>query len=214
MRILKNSLARIVTATALTAATVGLIGSPAQAFPPVTPKIVSPAGPSSTGSTPTGTQCGAPVGTPGSITALSFGKRDWPLTGGLHMDTSNGRVDRNTGTVDATVHLYNSYWGMGYTGSVLMVLRDNCGGMIGVTKPGQWGVDAKAWFWNTNERRVHYTASVDKRIANRVASVEVIHNRETGGEAIKLYRQAREKACEKLPSIITDLVGCPIPELR
>lgn len=52
-----------------------------------------------------------PVGTPGSIPALSFGKRDWPLTGGLHMDTYNGSFSRNNGTASAVTHLYHSYWG-------------------------------------------------------------------------------------------------------
>lgn len=156
--------------------------------------------------------CNDPVGTPGSIPSLSFAKRDWPLTGGLHMNTYNGNVGRNNGVVDATTHIYNSYWGMGYTGSMMVVLRNTCGELIGVTKPSQWGVDAKSWFWNSNERREHSSTTIPAAVANRVASAEVIHNRVAGTNAKDQYNYLRDLACATL--LDSKLVTiCPFPRL-
>ncbi|MGI8947000.1 MAG: hypothetical protein ACR2FV_03295 [Ornithinimicrobium sp.] len=139
--------------------------------------------------------CNRQLGTPGSIPSLGFGKRSWPLTGGLHMNTYNGTVARNTGTVSATTHLYNSYWGMGYTGAVTVVLKNSCNEPIGVTTPAQYGVDAKAWFWNQNERWEYHSDNLGADITSRTASVEVIHNRVTGANAIENYRRLRSIAC-------------------
>lgn len=156
--------------------------------------------------------CNDPVGTPGSISALTFGKRDWPLTGGLHMDTYDGYFGRNNGVVDATTHLYNSYWGMGYTGSMMVTMRNTCGELIGVTTPAQWGVDAKSWFWNANERWEHSTRSVPTDVANRVASVQVIHNRVAGTDAKANYNYLRDIACQTWDKYKPG-VPCPLPRL-
>ena len=200
MSILKSSLSRIAVAAAVGLGMLGLSGAQAAAVPTT---LLAPAA----------TQCGTPVGTPGYIQALSFHKRSWPLTGGLHMDSA-GTFDRNTGTVSAVVHLYNSYLATGYTGTTTILMRDKCGGLVGVTKPGKWGVEAKAWFWNANERRVVWTASIDPRLANRVASVEVVHDRFTTGENMKVaYNITREAACLYIRTQIPILPGCPIPTL-
>lgn len=157
--------------------------------------------------------CTDPVGTPGSIPALGFAKRDWPLTGGLHMNTYNGAVNRNTGGVDATTHLYNSYWGMGYTGSVLVLLRNGCGDLIGVTQPRKWGVEAKAWFWNANERYEHWQSPMPLDVTVRTASAQVVHNRSTSSrDHIATYNYYRDIACKFWDSYAPNK-SCPLPRL-
>lgn len=127
---------------------------------------------------------------------VNFNKRSWPLTGGLHMDTYEGTVDRSSGQVSATTHIYNSYWGMGYTGSTTVILRNSCGATIGVTQPAKWGVDAKTWFWSGNERYEHHSQSINSAITRRVASVQVVHNRVTGTAEYKArYNLIRDIAC-------------------
>lgn len=128
--------------------------------------------------------------------SVRFSKRSWPLTGGLHMDTYNGTVSRSSGLVSGTTHLYNSYWGMGYTGSTMVVLRNSCGEVIGVTQPARWGVDAKAWFWNGNERYEYHGQPISSTITRRVASAEVIHNRVTGTDYKARYNYLRDLACQ------------------
>ncbi|NLE96629.1 MAG: hypothetical protein GX596_01385 [Propionibacterium sp.] len=204
---LKTRLTRLAIAAALGLSMLGMNTSATAAPPPRVPAPLPAPGPVTDNSPIT---CGAPVN---SSQNLSFQKRSWPLTGGLNMNT-NGRVTRNSGMVDATVHIYNSYWGTGYTGSVMLLLRDNCGGLIGVTEPARWGVEAKAWFWNANERHEHYVARVDQRITSRVASVEVIHNRYTTGENMKAsYNAARDIACINILKLINGTDICPIPQL-
>ncbi len=152
--------------------------------------------------------CNRVVGTVGSIPSLGFSKRDWPLTGGLHMSTYNGSFGRNSGVVDGTTHIYNSYWGMGYTGSVMLLARNSCGELIGVTKPQQWGVDAKTWFWNANERRAHWSTTLPVDVASRTASVEVVHDRVTGGDPFYRYNLARDQACRVWAGLGKT---CPLP---
>lgn len=152
-----------------------------------------------------------PVGTPGSIPALSFSQRNWPLTGGLHMNTYNGFMSRNNGTVTATTHLYNSYWGMGYTGQVMVKMFNGCNDLIGVTKPKTYGVDAKTWFWNANERYESWAETMDPAIANRVARVEVVHNRVTTSP-YEIYNRHRDTACAFWPMIDSSR-ACPLPRL-
>lgn len=154
--------------------------------------------------------CSDPVGTPGTISALSFGKRDWPLTGGLHMNTYNGSFSRNTGTASAVTHLYNSYWGMGYSGQTFLKLYNGCGDLIGVTAPKTYGVEAKAWFWNANERRESWSDTVPAAIANRVTRVEVVHNRVTG-DWYQTYNQLRDVACGFWPMVSGGSTPCPLP---
>lgn len=207
MSILKTYFSRLAIAAALGVSMLGLSISATAAPPPRPP--VSPIVPPAPGN-PGDIPCGPVVN---ASQNLAFHKRDWPLTGGLHMDTK-GTVNRSTGKVDATVHIYNSYYGTGYTGSMMMLLRDRCGTLIGVTQPDKWGVEAKLWFWNANERRELYVANIDQRITSRVASVEVIHNRYTTGENMKAaYNVARDIACSNLLKFITGSDKCVIPEL-
>lgn len=138
---------------------------------------------------------------------VPFSKRSWPLTGGLHMDTYNGTVNRSAGTVTSTNHIYNSYWGTGYTGSTMVVMRNSCGEVIGVTQPARWGVDAKAWFWNANERYEYDSQKVNSAITRRTASVEVIHNRVTGTDYKARYNSLRDLACQ------TYQPACTLPRL-
>lgn len=116
------------------------------------------------------------------------------------MDTYNGTVAHNPGTVSATTHTYNSYWGTGYTGAVTVVLKNSCNEPIGVTTPAQWGVDAKTWFWNQNERREYHSDYLGPDITSRRASIEVIHNRVTGPNAAENYRRLRLIACTVFPA--------------
>lgn len=171
------------------------------------------AGPTATASAATDVDlsCNRVVGTVGSIPSLTFSKRTWPLTGGLHMDTYEGYFGRNNGVVDATTHLYNSYWGMGYTGQVLVVARNSCGELIGVTQPQSWGVDAKTWFWNANERWEHWNTGLPVDVASRTASVEVIHNRVTG-DPFNRYRSLRDQACA-VWDVYQPGTICPLPKL-
>lgn len=206
MSILKTRLAKvIVAAVVIGATTLGLSGTGANAL--ARDPLPSGVG-QSTSCTP------GPIGTPGSIPALSFSKRSWPLTGGLHMNTS-GAIDRNTGNVVAEVHLYNSYWAMGYTGGTMLVMKDRCGNPIWVTQPKQWGVDAKVWAWSMNERTEVYSVQVPDYIANRVASVAVTHSRVTSDTMINLYRGARSAACVYI-NVNFPLLGgwCPLPMFR
>lgn len=176
MRSTRFTLTRVATAIAFSAVALAVAVPTAGALPidPLPPSP-SPTTPAPTPPAPDPT-CGTPVGTPGAISALSFGKRNWPLSGGLHMDTQ-ATINRNNGAVSGTVHLYNSYWGMGYTGAVKVVLRDRCGNTIATTTSRQWNVDAKALPWGTSERWVAYNASVSPSVANRVASAEAVHTR-------------------------------------
>ena len=206
MRFLKTRLTRFALAVVLSASALAMTAPAANALP-------RPSDPLPGSTSTSSTACLDPVGTPGYIPALQFRERNWPLTGGLHMDTS-GSVNRNTGLVTAQVHLYNSYWGMGYTGGTLMVLYDKCGGTIGVTKPAQWGVDAKLWAWSMNERKALYSADVPVWIANRVASVRVINTRVTGDAMINLYREIRGIACGVLVKVPFMGGHCPLPEFR
>lgn len=170
-----------------------------------TPASARPAE-TSVGTTST-TDCNRDLGT----SALKFRKRSWPLNGGLHMDTYNGTVGRTTGSVAATTHLYNSYWGTGYTGSTMIVLYNSCDEPIGVTTPQRWGVDAKAWFWNTNERYEWHSQQLPTTITRKAARVEVIHNRVSGGNDYTKYNKIRDAAC----SVVKPLFGgyCPLPPL-
>ncbi|MBA4085252.1 hypothetical protein [Janibacter terrae] len=172
-----------------TAASVVALGAATAA-----PVSARPAGTSSAGSSASTTSdwCNRDLGA-GSV---SFSKRSWPLTGGLHMDTYNGTVSRSQGLVSGTTHLYNSYWGMGYTGSTMVVLRNSCGEVIGVTPPARWGVDAKTWFWNGNERYEYHGQPISSTITSRVASAEVIHNRVTGTDYKARYNTIRDLACQ------------------
>ncbi|MDF1489607.1 hypothetical protein [Tessaracoccus caeni] len=215
MSTVKSTLTRLALVAALSASMLAG-GTSAEALPGdgrgSLPEPVRRSASVATPATAAASSCSSQVGTPGNIYAKSFAKRDWALTGGLHMDT-RGTLDRNTGVVGATVHIYNSYWGTGYTGTVMLVLRDNCGGVIGVTEPKKWGVEAKAWFWNANERREHYSAQVAPEIASRVASVEVIHNRYSNDAHLRAaYNALRDIGCAKLENLLGGT--CPIPELK
>lgn len=161
------------------------------------------------GSTTTATDCNRDLGT----TALRYNKRSWPLTGGLHMDTYNGTVGRSNGSVAGTTHLYNSYWGTGYTGSTMVVLYNSCNEPIGVTTPLRWGVDAKAWFWNTNERYEWHQQHLSPTITKKAARAEVIHNRVTGGNDYTKYNIIRDAACQVLKATPFGLTTCPLPRL-
>lgn len=124
---------------------------------------------------------------------VNFNKRTWPVAGGLHMDTYDGKVSRSTGTVSGTTHLSNSYWGTGYHGALLVKLYNSCDELIGVTQPLKWGVDAKAWFWNRYERTEPHTQTLPSTITNRVARAEVQHYQVTGYSWI--YQTLRGIAC-------------------
>lgn len=157
--------------------------------------VVAPATMTSAVATSTSSaSCNRVVGTPGSIDSLPLSQRNWPLTGGLHMSTT-GNVARNSGVIDGRTHLYNSYWGMGYTGETVVLLRNSCRELIGVTDAQTWGVDAKAWFWNANERHMRWHAEVSPMIAQRVAYAEVVHNRVTGADGAARQEEWRRAAC-------------------
>ena len=143
--------------------------------------------------------------------ALTFSKRSWPVTGRLHMDTYSGTIGRTNGSVAATTRIYNSYWGQGYTGSTMVILYNSCNEVIGVTPPLKWGVDAKAWFWNSNERIEPHLQTLPTDITRATARVEVVHSRVTGTD-YKKYNIMRDAACQIWP-IVGGPIPCPLPKL-
>lgn len=133
-----------------------------------------------------------------------FSQRTWPVTGGLHMQT-DGAVERGTGSVRAKTRLYNSYWGMGYTGATMITLYNSCDQVIAVTKPVTYGVDAKAWFWNNNDRTETHTQTFPKEVTRKTARVEVLHTRYTSDDRTK-YNILRDAACQ-----VWDAFPIPLP---
>jgi hypothetical protein len=151
-----------------------------------------------------------PVGTSGSIPALTVTQRNWPLVEGLHMQTT-ATVNRNDGGVTATTRTYNSYWGIGYTGGVLVVLKNGCGDPIGVTEPVTFGVAAKAEFWAPHDRVDFWTKPMTDLITERAVSAEIVHVRAYNGRTlIDVYRSLRDSACYVLANTnVTQ--NCPLP---
>jgi hypothetical protein len=161
---------------------------------------------------PTGELCPDPDAQRNDLPALVGRQRDWPLTGGLHMD-STIRVSRNVGLVNAEpTHIYNSYWGMGYHGDVMVILKNRCGDVIGVTRPESFGVEAKAWFWNKNQRHEYWQQSIDTAITKRTRSIQILHSRGGTGDLLTRYRQLRTTACKAWEYYMAGQ-KCPLPEL-
>ena len=155
--------------------------------------------------------CSDPVGTPGNIPALTVSRRDYPLTGGLYMDT-NATVSRNTGGVDATTHTFNTYWGIGYTGGVLVVLKNGCGDPIGVTEPVKFGVAAKSEFWAPHDRIDFWTKPMPAAIAQRAVTAEIVHVRAYNGRTlVDVYRGLRDSACYVLKTTGVNTGDCWLP---
>lgn len=139
--------------------------------------------------------CSDPVGTSPNMPALRITQRNWPLTGGLHMQT-DATVNRNFGGVSATTHTYNSYWGIGYTGGVLVILRNGCGDVIGVTEPVKFGVAAKSEFWAPHDRRDYWTRGMPQVVTERTASAEILHMRSSSDRSLAdKYNEAAAEAC-------------------
>jgi len=152
-----------------------------------------------------------PVGTAGSIPALTVSKRNWPLVEGLHMDTT-ATVNRNAGGVAATTHTYNSYWGIGYTGGVLVVLKNGCGDPIGVTEPVKFGVAAKSEFWAPHDRIDFWTKPMPAAIAQRAVTAEIVHVRAYNGRTlVDVYRGLRDSACYVLKTTGVNTGDCWLP---
>ncbi len=185
--------------------------SPNTTVPADEPETQPASPPAPTPEPPAEPKCSDPVpGAPGDVPALTFNQRNWPLTGGLHMNT-DGSINRNTGGVEGTTHIYNSYWALGYSGMVLVKLYNGCGDLIGVTPPHRYGVDAKGLFVKTNERTVAWSETIDPAIAARVNSAEVVHSRVTvDGDEFKSYRVVRDLACKYYEA---QMQPCKLPEL-
>ena len=167
--------------------------------------------PVATASSASAAVCSDPVGTPGNMPALTTSRHDWPLTGGLHMHT-DVTVSRNTGGVDATTHTYNSYWGIGYTGGALVLMRNGCGDLIGVTQPVQFGVAAKGEFWSINDRHDFWQRPLPAEVAQRAASIEVVHSRTSNSrDMYDKYNEFRDAACRVWEA--TTNTPCKLPRL-
>jgi opacity protein-like surface antigen len=155
--------------------------------------------------------CSDPVGTPGDIPALTVSRRDYPLTGGLYMQT-NATVSRNTGGVDATTHTFNTYWGIGYTGGALIVLRNGCGDLIGVTQPVQFGVAAKGEFWSINDRYDFWQKPLPAEVTQYAASAEIVHSRVSNSrDMYDKYNEFRDRACQVWDATVG--TPCKLPRL-
>lgn len=79
-----------------------------------------------------------------------------------------------------------------------------------MTTPNTYGVDAKSWWWNANERRESWSGNVPEVVANRVTRVEVVHNRVTG-DWYQAYNQVRDIACTIWPKLPVGDKPCPFP---
>jgi hypothetical protein len=155
-----------------------------------------------------------PVGTSGSIPALTFSQRNSPVSSGtgLHM-TTTGQVNRNDGGVSATTQTTNTYWGIGYTGGVLLVLKDGCNDPIGVTQPLKFGVAAKGEFWSIADRRDFWAQPMPDAITERAVSVEVVHARVANDRTmIDKYNEVQAIACNAWTQIKPGTT-CPFPRL-
>ena len=106
------------------------------------------------------------------------------------------RVSRNVEVISGEpTRLYNSYWGMGYTGTTLVVMYNRCGDVIGVTQPESHGVEAKAWFWNANDRRIYWSQQFEPELTRRTRSIQIIHGRGSKGDFVDRYNYYRDIGC-------------------
>lgn len=160
--------------------------------------------------------CSDPVGVSGDIPALNFHQRNSPVSSGtgLHM-TTQGQVDRNDGGVSATTQTSNTSWGIGYTGGVLVVLKNGCGDPIGITQPLKVGVAAEGEFWSVSDRRDFWAQPMPDAITERTVSVEVIHSRVAHDRTlIAKYNQLQPTICRAWDAIARPApMACPFPVL-
>jgi hypothetical protein len=127
--------------------------------------------------------------------------------------TTSGQVNRNDGGVSATTQTTNTYWGIGYTGGVLVVLKNGCGDPIGVTQPLKFGVAAKAEFWSISDRRDYWAQPMPDAITERAVSVEVVHSRVANDRTmIDKYNDFQAQACNAWTGIKPGTT-CPFPRL-
>lgn len=198
MSTVKSTLTRLALAAALGASML-TAGVSAQAVPHDGPIIVQPPIGGGGGTVP---RCQSALA-PSTDLPFNTGLRD--VGDRLHMQTI-GTVKRSTGHVDSSVSLVNTDWFFGRTGTAMIVLRDNCNKVIGVTKPGKWGVDA----FGVRSRTVTYNSTVDPRIAQRVASVSVLQKRHQGDRQMwDEYNAVRNQACANLMPLIGGY-HCPV----
>jgi len=158
--------------------------------------------------------CSDPVGASGDMQALAYSQRNSPVSSGtgLHM-TTTGQVNRNDGGVSATTQTTNTYWGIGYTGGVLVVLKNGCGDPIGVTQPLKFGVAAKGEFWSIADRRDYWAQPMPDAVTERTVSVEVVHSRVANDRTmIDKYNEFQAVACNAWPAIRPG-TPCPFPRL-
>jgi hypothetical protein len=79
-----------------------------------------------------------------------------------------------TGQIDVVTHTWTTSWGLGFTGGVYALLRDQNGTVIGATHLHTFGVDAKSIFWGRSSRYDYWTESVDPRVAAATTSIQII----------------------------------------
>ena len=165
--------------------TVALAGSPATALPCAD---CEPGGGGDGGG-------GVPAPPPPSLPALTAYERTDFGNSGLHMETW-ARVSRNVGLVTGEpTHTWNTWLGVGYHGSVSVLLLDQNGDVIGVTNPQTYGVEAKAWFWNLHDRRDFWSQSFDPVVTQRTTSMRILHTSATRDNFLNTLRTIRDRAC-------------------
>lgn len=156
-------------------------------------------------------ECSQPVGTVGSIPDLVFERSDWPLAGDLHMATYEGHVERNLGVVEATTRTYGGGWFTGDRGAVIIVLRNDCGDVVGVTKPREFDVAPRLEFWRKHDETVRWIDLVDPVIAQHTASVDVVHDR-ASSSLPEHFLAYREEACGYWRTPIAGW-SCPVAQM-
>jgi hypothetical protein len=152
---------------------------------------------------------GVPVPPPPSVPAITaYERTDFGNTG-LHMETW-ARVSRNVGLVTGEpTHTWNSWWGVGYHGSVAVELLDQNGDVIAITNPQTYGVDARAVFWTLSDRRDFWSQSFDPVVTQRATSVKILHTSATRDNFLNDVRAIRDRACV-IWGVVRPGQACPL----
>jgi hypothetical protein len=142
----------------------------------------------------TGDGGGVPAPPPGLPALTGYERTDFGNSG-LHMETW-ARVSRNVGLVTGEpTHTWNTWYGVGYHGSVAVMLLDQNGDVIGITSPQTYGVEAKAWFWNLHDRRDFWSYQFDPVVTQRATSMRILHTSASRDNFLTDVRIIRDRAC-------------------
>ncbi|OJF14080.1 hypothetical protein BG844_11715 [Couchioplanes caeruleus subsp. caeruleus] len=121
------------------------------------------------------------------------------------------RVSRNVGKVSGEpTRIWSVAKPRGYHGSVVVVLHNKCGDVIGVTAPRRWGVDGKWVIGGTHDRRAYWEQDLGVEITSRATSMKIIHSRDSDSLVTTVLRYLKE-SCQIWDVTVTPLTGKPCP---